>query len=94
MLVRTGFHDDSENSETILPEVKVGNFVCCRYDNHPWIGIVENDSSGFGDCWIKFMQLHGPASNFSWPNKDDHVWVIQENIYCVVNVPGFTSSSS
>jgi len=89
MLVRTGFDDDSdtpENSETILPEVKVGNFVCCRYDNHPWIGIVENDSSEFGDYyWIKFMHLHGPASNFSWPDKDGHVWVIQENIYCVVN---------
>ena len=97
MLFRTGFDDDSdtpENSDTILSEVKVGNFVCCHYDNHPWIETVENDSSEFGDYWIKFMHPHGPASNFSWPDKDDHVWVIQENIYYVVNAPGFTSSSS
>ena len=97
MLVQTGFDDDSdtpENSETVLPEVKVGNFVCCSYDNHPWIGIVENDSSEFGDYWIKFMNPHLPVSNFSWPDKDDHIWVIQENIYYVVNAPRFTSSSS
>jgi len=56
--------------------------------------IAENDSSEFGDYWIKFMHPHGPASNFSWPDKDDHVWVIQKNIYCMVNTPGFTSSSS
>ena len=57
--------DMTELSENHPTEIKKQNYICCLYDNHAWIGLVEDVSEEHGDFFIKFMHPHGPSSYFS-----------------------------
>ena len=43
------------------------NYMCCLYDNKPWIGLMENISDEHGDYYINFMHPDGSAKLFHWP---------------------------
>ena len=69
--VQNSDEDMTELSENHPTEIKKQNYICCLYDNHAWIGLVEDVSEEHGDFFIKFVQPHGPSKLFFWPNTDD-----------------------
>jgi len=44
-----------EKSSQDSVDIKVKNYVCCRYDRLPWIAMVEEISEEFGDFKVVFM---------------------------------------
>jgi hypothetical protein len=86
--------EPSNESSVDLLGVKEQNFVCCIYDELPWIGLVEDVSEEFGDYRIKFMHNHGRARTSHWPSKDDQCWIPETDVHCVINGPYLTSSST
>ncbi|CAK8688934.1 unnamed protein product [Clavelina lepadiformis] len=81
-------------SEVLIDiEIAEQNYVCCLYDNEPWIGLVEDISDEHGDYSIKFMHPHGPAKLFHWPRDEDKCWLDKKSILCVINTPSLTLST-
>ena len=64
--------------------VQEQSFVCCLYDNFPWIGMVDEISDEYGDYRINFMHPHGPARQFHWPLRKDPCWIPKDDILCSV----------
>lgn len=93
-LVHVSKSDGQEPSQAEDLEIKEQNFVCCMYDDFPWIGMVDDISEEFGDYHINFMHPHGPAKQFTWPGKHDACWVTRAQILCKIDPPSLTSSSS
>ena len=61
-------------------EIVEQNYVCCLYDNEPWIGLVADISDEHRDYSIKFMHLHGPARLLHWPRDGDLCWLDKKSI--------------
>jgi len=38
------------------------------------------------DLKVTFMQLHGPASTFSWPSRQDICWVPTAHVLAAVDI--------
>ena len=93
-------HDDSDSFETsetgvqLQVEVRAQNYFCCLYDNLPWIGLVDEISTEFGDFHVNFVHPHGPAKQFYWPQPSDSCWLREEDIICVLETPSLCLSSS
>ena len=90
--VQDSDEDMTELSENHPTEIKKQNYICCLYDNHAWIGLVEDVSEEHGDFFIKFMHPHGPSKLFFWPNTDDTRRVHEADILCIIGTPSLASS--
>ncbi len=90
--VQDSGEDMTELSKNHPTEIKKQNYICCLYDNHAWIGLVEDVSEEHGDFFIKFMHPHGPSKLFFWPNTDDTCWVHEADILCIIGTPSLASS--
>lgn len=89
--------DESEMEDMDIPEplqIEEQGYVCCLYDNLPWIGRVEEISDEFGDYHITFMHPSGPAKQFHWPSHNDQCWVKESDILCAIGPPFPISSCS
>jgi hypothetical protein len=56
--------------------------MSCEYDGHWWFGNVQERQDHI--FYIKFMQPHGPNSNFFWLQRDDCCWTKDNNILLVI----------
>ena len=74
-------------------EISEQNYVCCLYDNKPWIGLVADISDEHGDYSIKFRHPHGLAKLFHWPRDEDLCWLDKKSILCAINTPPLTLST-
>ena len=74
--------------------VQEQSFVCCLYDNFPWIGMVDEISDEYGDYRINFMHPHGPARQFHWQLRKDPCCIPKDDILCCLEIPSLTCSSS
>ena len=85
---------DIGNEAARCLHVQEQSFVCCLYDNVPWICMVDEISDEYGDYRINFMHPHGPARQFQWPLRKDPCWIPNDDILCCLETPSLTSSSS
>ena len=46
-----------------------------QYNDHWWLGVVEEISSENADVQVKFLQPHGPKSSFYYPTSADQCWI-------------------
>jgi hypothetical protein len=53
--------------------IMISSYIACESDGHWWLGIVEEKQDHM--LYVKFMQPHGPNSNFSWPHREDCCWI-------------------
>ena len=67
--------------------IKVMDFLACKYDGNWWIGMVLEISNEEKDFQIKFFHPSGPAKNFYWPSHDDICWVPFSNCICQLSTP-------
>ncbi|KAG1665452.1 PH-interacting protein [Nymphon striatum] len=84
---------EHDNISEVPLDIAEQNYVCCLYDNEPWIGLVEDISDEHGDYHIKFMHPHGPAKLFRWPRDEDRCWIDKKSILCVIDTPSLAIST-
>ncbi|KAG1662138.1 Alsin [Nymphon striatum] len=84
---------EQDNISEVPLDIAEQNYVCCLYDNEPWIGLVEDISDEHGDYHIKFMHPHGPAKLFRWPRDEDRCWIDKKSIFCVIDTPSLAIST-
>ena len=72
---------------------KAQDYIAVLYDDHWWIGLVEEVQMENSEAKVKFMTPHGPRKVFSWPVKDDVCWVPFSSILRIVNSLAPTSQS-
>ena len=72
---------------------KAQDYIAVLYDDHWWIGLVEEAQMENSEAKVKFMTPHGPRKVFSWPVKDDVCWVPFSSILRIVNSLAPTSQS-
>ena len=92
--VRFELAEKLEMKQHNLYIVQEQSFVCCLYDNFPWIGMLHDISDEYGDYRINFMHPHGPARQFQWPLRKDPCWIPKDDILCCLETPSLTSSYS
>ena len=73
-----------DNITQVPLDITEQNYVCCRYDNKPWIGLMKNISDEHGDYCINYMHPHGPSKLFHWPRDEDRCWTDKKNILCII----------
>ena len=69
------------------------DYVAVTYDEHLWIGIVENFDQVAEELQIKFMIPHGVRKAYSWPVRDDVCWLPKQDVIKVLSTPQVTSTS-
>ena len=77
---------DSEVAEKEM-DVLPSEYICCLYDQHWWIGAVQDINLEEKDVAVKFMHPHGPSASFQWPSRDDIYWVPNKHIICKIDIP-------
>ena len=87
--------DQADVAPDVAPEIVIHeqNYLCCCYENHLYVGLVEQMSTDHGDVFINFMTPYCPSKQFCWPKKEDKCWVKYENIKFVLKTPSLSSSS-
>ena len=66
------FLNKKKNYECIqIENVKISQYLLCRYDELYWIGMVSEINSVNDDFKIKFMHPNVPSQSYNWPNRDD-----------------------
>ena len=85
------FFNNPTSSKVIQP--KMHDYVAVTYDEHLWIGIVENFDQVAEELQVKFMIPHGVRKAYSWPVRDDVCWLPKQDVIKVLSTPQVTSTS-
>ena len=57
------------------------DYAVVKYEGYWWIGLVIAVETISMEAKIKFMSPHSPKKNFSWPQRDDICWVLNESTF-------------
>ena len=74
-----------------IANLQPGQYIACIYDNNWWIGNISQISVDNYDALINFMHLHGPASFFHWPLRNDTCWIPEQSIIAILRAPAATA---
>ena len=55
--------------------VRMIDFVCCKYDDFFWVGMVTNIEEKSHEMHVNFMHLHGSNTSFFWPEREGFAFV-------------------
>ena len=81
-------YDFSTGVEEKLVKFVVSGYVCCRYDNNIWIGMLLEIDMENKELLIKFMDPALTTHSFYWKEDcKDICFVPLANILCTVDVP-------
>ena len=83
--------DKLVTEDSLYTNVKLMDFVACKYDSNWWIGMVLEINTEEKDFKIKFFHPCGPAKSFYWPPHDDICWVPFTNFVCKLTSPSTSS---
>ena len=76
-----------------VKDVRVAQFILCKYDDHHWVGMVSEVNEEEHDVKIKFMHPNYPSVSYKWPISDDVCWVPETHLITRLETP-LTSSVS
>ena len=57
------------------PDIVVGRYFSFKYDENWWVGIVKENDKEAKEVLVSFMTPHGPARSFSFPSREDKIFV-------------------
>ena len=66
---------------------RIGEYVACIYGDKWFVGSVDDVCEDENDAEIKFMHPNGLAASFKWPEREDKLDALYENILCKIDVP-------
>ena len=73
-------------------DVRVAQFLLCKYDDHHWVGTVSEVNEE-EHVKIKFMRPNYPSVSYKWPIPDD-IWCVPETHQITRRETPITSSVS
>ena len=73
--------------------VKISQYILCKYDELYWIGMVSEIDNEHDDFKVKFMHPNCPSCSYNWPNRDDICWVPRMNVIFLLQTPSTSSVS-
>ena len=79
---------EANNVELNLDQLKLNDYIACRYGGQWWIGLVEELNRLEQDVQVNFLHPHGPSRSFHWPTRRDICWVSLTEIICLIEAPG------
>jgi len=80
---------DEEQEFIEIKNVKVGQYISCKYETKVWIGIVEECCEEFNDVIVNFLEpsVSSGAKSFHFPRTKDVCAVPGESIVSVMALP-------
>ena len=76
-----------------VSNIKVSQYILCKYDGLYWIGITSEIDSASIDIKVKFMHPHFPSLSYRWPAFEDACWVPSTHILTTIEAPSMSSVS-
>ena len=77
-----------------VENIKMSQYLLCKYDDQYWIGIVLEIDQTASDVRVKFMHPQYPSSSFNWPSRDGVCWVPRSHIVTEIETPLLSSISA
>ena len=92
--IQFDFLNKKKNYKCIqIENVKISQYLLCRYDELYWIGMVSEIDSVNDDFKIKFMHPNVPSRFYNRPNRDDVCWEPRLNVISIIEAPSLSSLS-
>ncbi len=79
---------EANNVELKLDQLKLNDYVACRYGGKWWIGLVEELNRLEQNVQMNFLHPHGTSRSFLWPTRHEICWVFLTEIMCLIGAPG------
>ena len=75
--------------QTPVQTYKNGLFVAAMYDDHWYVGKIEEYDPADNEYLINFMNegSNKMGYSFKWPNRKDAIWIDEGSILCKLNEP-------
>ena len=76
-----------------LSELSVSSFTVALYDRKHWVGMVTDIDADHQEVLITFMHPPCPTASFTWPSREDILWVPITDVILKIAAPSFSTSS-
>ena len=84
-----GIYNMSDKPPTAIccKDLKINDYVACRYGLQWWIGLVQQVDQEEEDVKICFLHPPGPAASFIWPIRNDFCLIPITDVILKVDTP-------
>ena len=84
-----GIYNMSDKPPTAIccKDLKINDYVACRYGLQWWIGLVQQVDQEEEDVKICFIHPPGPAASFIWPIRNDSCLIPITDVILKVDTP-------
>ena len=69
------YFDNTDLANVTIEEFRSMQFVACEYGSFWWMVRTQSIAEEHADIEVKFLQPHGPANFFHWPEHKDVLFV-------------------